>query len=60
VPVTLAVGRPASGIGLYADSPPDVAGSVPLEALLFPYHRWGNRTAGGMRVWIPTDAKTAP
>lgn len=28
-------------------------GSIGVSAV--PYFRWGNRTAGGMRVWLPTN-----
>jgi hypothetical protein len=41
-----------------ADSPPtrnDVARSVAVRAV--PYFAWGNRTARGMRVWLPATTR---
>ena len=34
---------------------PVAAPGDPFELVAIPYHRWGNRSAGGMRVWLPTS-----
>jgi DUF1680 family protein len=35
---------------------PARVGSSSTEVVAIPYHTWGNRSAGGMRVWIPTTS----
>jgi DUF1680 family protein len=58
--------RTAAGSGLYrADRASDGStGSADADApvqpgefdlFAIPYHRWGNRSEGGMRVWLPTN-----
>jgi len=34
---------------------PVAAPGDPFDLVAIPYHRWGNRSAGGMRVWLPTS-----
>jgi DUF1680 family protein len=41
--------------GVVGLSLPARAGSSPTEVGAIPYHAWGNRSAGGMRVWVPTS-----
>jgi DUF1680 family protein len=41
--------------GLIGLSLPARAGSSSIEIGAIPYHAWGNRSAGGMRVWVPTS-----
>jgi DUF1680 family protein len=53
VPVQLTVTAANPQEELYQDSRADPAASVRLEAMLYPYHRWANRSRGAMRVWIP-------
>jgi DUF1680 family protein len=61
--VRLAVGampapapRPELGekvVGLTTEA---LAGEARVDLNAIPYHSWGNRGGGGMRVWIPTEA----
>jgi len=46
--------RTAESRTLYAT--PDAASARPaeIELVAIPYYRWGNRSDGGMRVWLPT------
>ncbi|PPK97941.1 hypothetical protein CLV92_10291 [Kineococcus xinjiangensis] len=39
---------------LYTSTPGTGRTSAPFDVDLVPYHRWGNRRPGAMRVWIPT------
>jgi hypothetical protein len=34
---------------------PDIKVSSPAKVTAIPYSQWGNRTKGGMRVWIPFE-----
>ncbi|GAB7192085.1 glycoside hydrolase family 127 protein [Kineococcus sp. NUM-3379] len=45
---------PARPGALYTSGEPAPTCSGPFDVDLVPYHRWGNRTPGAMRVWIPT------
>ncbi len=38
---------------------PGPSGGTPLELRLVPYHAWGNRGPGAMRVWLPVSAAGA-
>jgi DUF1680 family protein len=57
IPVTLRARGLVPGTGdsqLYRDHTRDAAEPTPLRLTAVPYFLWGNRTAGPMRVWIPT------
>lgn len=55
--------RSGAGIPLYrADRAADgsttsteVAEHAEFDLVAIPYHHWGNRSEGGMRVWLPTN-----
>jgi DUF1680 family protein len=44
--------NPASSDPTGTDSPIEPA---EFDVIAIPYHRWGNRSEGGMRVWLPTN-----
>ena len=48
------VPRPDVGPGVIGlVTPAAVAGQGPMTLTAVPYHAWGNRSVGAMRVWIP-------
>jgi DUF1680 family protein len=50
----LPVPRPDLGTSVIGVSVPVTGGSgEPLSVPAIPYHAWGNRGVGGMRVWLP-------
>ncbi|MCR6689182.1 beta-L-arabinofuranosidase domain-containing protein [Cellulomonas sp.] len=40
------------------DGPTPGAGGTPVELTFVPYHAWGERTPGAMRVWVPVASVT--
>lgn len=53
---------PSGAQPLYTEAAADATptgGGRRLWVSALPYHRWGNRTPGGMRVWLPLASPTA-
>ncbi|MFP7761240.1 glycoside hydrolase family 127 protein [Marisediminicola sp. LYQ85] len=49
--------RPGAGVPLYSTSldVDSLVDPTEFDLIAIPYHRWGNRSEGGMRVWLPTS-----
>ena len=55
VELDVSVAAPATDV-LYTElaaAPVPVSGDRRIRVRALPYHRWGNRDPGGMRVWLP-------
>jgi DUF1680 family protein len=55
ISVTLDRAVPPEDAGLYSPTPWSEPEQQPFAATMLPYHRWGNRALGGMRVWLPVS-----